>query len=147
MDDRSLLRELHHAAGLTRRRPENENEPGCARGRRGSGRILEALSEKEGRSQKDLAEKLDIRPQSVSEAVGRMEEEGWILRRPDPGDGRGVLVFLTEKGARRREEVRREKEALAKRFFAVLNQSEKETLFSLLQKINGAFDAGKGGEV
>lgn len=35
---------------------------------------------------------------SVSRAVTRLENQGWLHRTSSPGDGRGVLIVLTEAG-------------------------------------------------
>ena len=39
---------------------------------------------------------------SLSRLLNTMEERGYIERRPNPEDGRGVLIFLTEQGKEKR---------------------------------------------
>lgn len=39
-----------------------------------------------------------VRPQSMAQTVGDLEAAGLISRRPDPADGRRVLVELTPQG-------------------------------------------------
>ena len=39
-----------------------------------------------------------VRPQSVASTVAALEEAGLISRRPDPGDGRRVVIELTPAG-------------------------------------------------
>ncbi|WP_107659317.1 MarR family winged helix-turn-helix transcriptional regulator [Nocardia suismassiliense] len=36
---------------------------------------------------------------AITQLVGRLERDGLVERRPDPGDGRAVLVQVTEAGA------------------------------------------------
>jgi DNA-binding MarR family transcriptional regulator len=39
---------------------------------------------------------------SLSRTLKMMEEKGLIIRKPNPEDGRGVLIFLTEFGIEKR---------------------------------------------
>jgi len=39
-----------------------------------------------------------MRPQSMAQVVGELLDEGAVLRRPDPSDGRRILVEITESG-------------------------------------------------
>ncbi|WP_241968523.1 MarR family transcriptional regulator [Streptomyces sp. ICBB 8177] len=47
-----------------------------------------------------LARAERVRPQSMRLTVAALEEQGLVERRPDPGDGRQVVVSLTAAGAR-----------------------------------------------
>ena len=62
--------------------------------------ILVALSEADGGTVRmgDLAEFLQYSPSRLSHAVRRMEGNGWIVRRPCPTDGRGLLAAITPAG-------------------------------------------------
>jgi DNA-binding MarR family transcriptional regulator len=42
--------------------------------------------------------RLQVHPASVTNAASRLEAAGLVVRRPDPADGRGVLVELTHAG-------------------------------------------------
>ena len=46
-----------------------------------------------------VGERLQVHPASVTNAVDRLESDGFVERRPNPRDGRGVLVAITEPGA------------------------------------------------
>lgn len=60
-------------------------------------RLLARLVKDEGVAQARLAELLEIEPISVSRLLDRMEEGGWIERRPDASDRRVRMVFPTGK--------------------------------------------------
>jgi DNA-binding MarR family transcriptional regulator len=47
----------------------------------------------------ELAELAGVRKQTMAEAVDQLERMGYVERRPNPGDRRSRLVFLTERGA------------------------------------------------
>ncbi len=57
--------------------------------------VLKQLFRSEGINQAGLAERMDIEPISLCRLVDRMEEAGWIERRPDPADRRARLLFMT----------------------------------------------------
>ena len=42
--------------------------------------------------------RLQVHPASVTNAATRLEDAGLVERRPDPGDGRAVLVEITDAG-------------------------------------------------
>lgn len=46
----------------------------------------------------DLAELTEGSLPRLSQVVRRLEQSGWIERRPDPDDGRSTLAFLTDVG-------------------------------------------------
>jgi DNA-binding MarR family transcriptional regulator len=42
--------------------------------------------------------RLQVHPASVTNAASRLEAAELVVRRPDPSDGRGVLVEITDEG-------------------------------------------------
>lgn len=65
---------------------------------RGQGRVLKLLEAMPGASQRDLAYVLGMRPQSLSELLGKLEAKGLVSRQKSPDDARVTLVSLTEEG-------------------------------------------------
>jgi DNA-binding MarR family transcriptional regulator len=53
----------------------------------------------EGITVSRLAELARVRKQSMAQAVDQLERTGYVERRPNPGDHRSQLVFLTPRGA------------------------------------------------
>ena len=49
-----------------------------------------------------LGPKMGMESTSLSRLLNTMEERGYIERQPNPEDGRGVLIFLTEQGKEKR---------------------------------------------
>lgn len=60
--------------------------------------LLSTLTEQEGLSQQELAERLYVTKGNVSGLVDRMVEAGLVERRAIPGDRRSNALHLTEKG-------------------------------------------------
>jgi DNA-binding MarR family transcriptional regulator len=53
----------------------------------------------EGITVSRLADLARVRKQSMAQAVDQLERTGYVERRPNPGDHRSRLVFLTDRGA------------------------------------------------
>src|SRR5262245_66111681 len=60
-------------------------------------KVLGYLARNEGINQAGLADLLEIRPMTLVRQIDRMEEVGWIERRPDPADRRARRLYLTAK--------------------------------------------------
>ena len=60
-------------------------------------RILGYLARNEGINQAGLADRLEVSPMTLVRQIDRMEEAGWIERRPNPADRRARRLFLTGK--------------------------------------------------
>lgn len=62
--------------------------------------ILFALSQaaEETLAMKELAGFANSTLSRLSRAVARLERQGWVTRRPDPGDGRTTIASLTDSG-------------------------------------------------
>jgi MarR family transcriptional repressor of mepA len=60
--------------------------------------VIYHLAQQKGLNQKDLVDKLNITPASVSSLVNHMESEGLLVRVQDEKDARKFSLSLTEKG-------------------------------------------------
>ena len=110
---------------------------------RGYGYILDVLSKNDGLSQREIAEILDIRPQSASEAIASMESQGLIEKQTSEQDKRCSLIYITQEGRDRQIALRNERIENARRIFEPLTEIEKETLLALLNKAAVALQENK----
>ena len=60
--------------------------------------ILRCLSDEIGQTQKELADKLEIKSPSLTVMLNPLEEKGLIRREISSEDARAKLIFLTEQG-------------------------------------------------
>jgi len=65
---------------------------------RGQGRVLALLKAKPETTQRELSYLLDMRQQSLSELLAKLEEKGFITREKSQEDGRVTVVKLTDEG-------------------------------------------------
>jgi DNA-binding MarR family transcriptional regulator len=83
-------------------------------------RTLGYLARNEGINQAGLADVLEIRPMTLVRQIDRMEEAGWIVRRPDPADRRARRLYLTDKAR-----------PILGRIWSVANETRDEALAQL----------------
>lgn len=89
----------------------------------------------EGIRTKDVAKRAGINQSSTSESLSKLEDDGYIKRTVDPADKRATLIFLTDLGKARANEIKDQQEALFGHLFDNLTADEKTELARLLDKI------------
>ncbi|MGV6829141.1 MAG: MarR family winged helix-turn-helix transcriptional regulator [Flavobacteriales bacterium] len=68
-----------------------------------TGFALISIDPEEGTPSTSLGPKMGIEATSLSRTLNTMESKGLIIRKPNPLDGRGVLIHLTDFGKEMRE--------------------------------------------
>lgn len=104
----------------------------------GHGKILRALEQNDGMTQKELAERLGIRPQSLTDALVRLEQQGAITRTRSERDKREQQVRITELGREQSRRVSELHQKAAQMVLGDLEEDEKQQLLLLLKKLTAA---------
>ena len=103
--------------------------------------VLSRLHREGAQTTSALAAAERVRPQSVAQTLAELETASLIARRPDPADGRRVLIELTADGRERVLEARgRREDWLAAAIAAELSVEEQQTLLAavpLLRRLAG----------
>lgn len=134
---------LHDASRLMRKRFEARGqEYGLSSAQ---WRLLVYLIKGDISAQARLAELLEIEPISVSRLIDRMEEGGWVERRPDPNDRRVRQVFPTKKARAVFDEVKTMATAVYDQAFAGMTTAERDALIAGLQTICDNLSDGESG--
>ena len=60
-------------------------------------KIIVVLSLKEGITQKHIADMIFVEAPTLVPVIDRMEKDGYLTRKSDPGDRRNNLIFMTKK--------------------------------------------------
>lgn len=92
--------------------------------------MLRLLDLKKGLTQKEIAEKLNIRPPTVNVTIRRLEKSELVCRKENEKDRRSSLVFLTEKG----QELTTEIKKVMKKNEDIMFRGFSETEQSLLRR-------------
>lgn len=124
---------LHDIARLLRKRFDQR-----ARGlglTRAQWQVLVHLARHEGINQSGLAEILEVEPITLGRLIDRMEEAGWVERRPHPSDRRVRLLYMTAKAQPVFAEMRAIGDQVKGEALAGLTQEERERLLATLLTI------------
>ena len=83
-----------------------------------------------------LGPKMGVEPQSLSRTLKTMESKGLITRKPSPADKRVVLIRLTEKGKKFRDNSREVVANLNQYLSDHLTPAERKSFISVAEKIS-----------
>ncbi len=83
-----------------------------------TGFALLSIDPDEGTPSTSLGPRMGMEATSLSRTLKSMEKKGLIVRKPNPEDGRGVLIYLTDFG--------KEKRAVSKDVVYTFNETVKE---------------------
>ena len=94
--------------------------------------VLSQLDREGAQTTSELAQMAHVRPQSMAQTVAEIEADGLVSRRPDPADGRRVLIEITEAGRTRLRDERRRRESWLAEGIRALTPDERRTLVDAL---------------
>ncbi len=110
----------------------------------GQSKLLQLIAKNEGIIQRDLAEQMDMRPSSMTEALGRLEQLNLILRTRDEKDQRTMHIYLTNKGKEIVEDTVKSEEEFMKKFtnimFKEISEEEIEKMLEITSKLCKSLD-------
>lgn len=95
-------------------------------------------------SPKQLRSALLLSSGGLTKLLERLEGEGLVSRRPDPRDGRGILVHLTEAGRRLQQKAFDTHLTNEEELLAPLADDERCSISDALRTLLTAFEAGDG---
>lgn len=98
-------------------------------------RALMHLYASEGTSQAGLAKRLQVKPITIARLLDKLEEAGWLERRPSPDDRRTNHLYLTPEGRKTVGKIRESATTLSRNLTAAMGTEEREQLISGLWQI------------
>lgn len=106
---------------------------------------LVALWAKEGRTQKELVELLDIEQATLANTLARMERDGLISRRASEEDGRVQQIFLTDRARALEEQAIGSALAQNAEALAGFSDEEKARFLDYMRRAIAAMQATEAG--
>lgn len=104
--------------------------------------ILTLVDREPGIMPKDLAEKLNLAPSTITRFIDKLEHQGLLERR---AEGRTARIYLTEGGVTLRPTIASAWTALHNRYVAILGQEAVQELILAIDnaatKLNKAYDS------
>ena len=98
------------------------------------------LSKKEGCTQKELADMMQIKPSTLNVMIGRMEKNGYIEKKQDEKDSRKSRIYFTEKGKSISEDCHKRFAMIQQKLQEYFTKEEQEELDRLLNKFCDCLD-------
>ena len=83
----------------------------------------------------ELARAANMTPQAMGELVDELVDMGYVVRRPDPADGRAKLIVLTERGRDAVAAGRQTIEGIEEQVTAILGERGHRELRRLLSRL------------
>jgi DNA-binding MarR family transcriptional regulator len=96
---------------------------------------LLALWEKDGLTQRELVERLDVEQATMANTLTRMERDGLIARRAHPEDGRSQSIHLTPKAVALREPATAAARSVNAAALEPLNEAERQAFLDLTRRV------------
>ncbi|KQQ03827.1 MULTISPECIES: MarR family winged helix-turn-helix transcriptional regulator [unclassified Rathayibacter] len=107
-------------------------------------RTLSALDRRGPLPSGALAELLELDKSTLSRQITALDRFGFLIRAPDPGDGRVTILAVTEETAARLSEIRSSNQALMHEELRRWEHGDVELFARLLHRINALdFDGGR----
>jgi DNA-binding MarR family transcriptional regulator len=82
-----------------------------------------------------LAERLGVSAPVLSRHIAELEEQGYVIRRQDPDDGRAQLVALTGEGAQKLRNIEEQRTAALQEYLREWSQEDAEDTAKTLRKL------------
>lgn len=103
-------------------------------------RVMRALNMVESISATELARNVEHDGGALTRLLDRLQEKGYVARRPNPNDRRSVDVFLTPQGRAAWSSMQKCVMEINEEALAVLTEKEQRQLFDLMHRIRDHFD-------
>ena len=100
-------------------------------------RVLGTLLRKDGLTQRELCDRIDIGAVTLSGLIDRLEARGWVARREDPKDRRVKRVWRTDQVKEIRNNMQRRTNELNEMALKGFSHKQIEELVSMLEVVKG----------
>jgi DNA-binding MarR family transcriptional regulator len=104
--------------------------------------IMLALHSQDGQTPGQLAQRLGVRPPTVTKTINRLSAQGILEKRPSVDDQRQANVFLTEGGRDAIANIERAVKRTEKQALKGFDKKDRKTLFKLLARIEDNLAGG-----
>jgi DNA-binding MarR family transcriptional regulator len=88
----------------------------------------------------ELARREAVTAPTMSRVLGALDDQGLVVRTPDPQDARGVLISLSAAGRSRLDEIRSHRTALVARRLGRLDARQREVIRAALPAIEALLE-------
>ncbi len=101
----------------------------------GQDQIMLALDREDGQTPGALAERLGVRPPTITKTINRLQAQGFLDKRASNSDARQAHIFLTDVGREAIQAIEKSVKKTEKQALKGLDKKEQKALFKLLARI------------
>jgi len=101
----------------------------------GQDKIMLALDQENGLTPSQLAERLGVRPPTITKTINRLAAQGFVEKRASETDARRAHIYLTGNGAEAIRAIERSVRKTEKQALKSLDKKEQKALVKLLARI------------
>ena len=100
-----------------------------------------ALDREDGQTPGNLAERLGVRPPTITKTINRLQAQGFLEKRASNSDARQAHIFLTDTGRETIRAIEKSVKKTEKQALKGLDKKEQKALFKLLARIEANLSA------
>jgi DNA-binding MarR family transcriptional regulator len=101
----------------------------------GQDQIMLALNADDGQTPGNLADRLGVRPPTITKTINRLQAQGFLEKRASNADGRQAHIFLTESGRETIRAIEKSVRKTEKQALKGLDKKDQKALSKLLARI------------
>lgn len=132
-DKRAIAMRLQSAARLTRTAlAARLLEHGLYAGQE---QIIMALADEDGQTPGQLAQRLGVRPPTITKTINRLQVQGFVTKHASETDARQAHIFLAETGREAIRSIEKTLKKTEKQALKGLDKKDQKTLAKLLARI------------
>lgn len=113
----------------------------------GQDQIMLALEREDGQTLGQLANKLGVRPPTVTKTINRLQSQGYVQKRASATDARQANVFLTDEGHAVMRAIEKAVKKTEKQALKGLDKKEQKTLAKLLARVEANLTGAEIAEI
>jgi DNA-binding MarR family transcriptional regulator len=103
----------------------------------GQDQVMLALALADGQTPSQLAQRLGVRPPTITKTINRLQGQGFLAKAPSTEDARQAHITLTEAGREAINAIEKSIRKTEKQALKGLDKKEQKILLKLLAKIEG----------
>ena len=104
--------------------------------------LLELWGEKDGLTQRELVERLDVEQATMANTLARMQRDGLIEKKPHPSDKRAQIICLTQKAIDLKPDAIAAAAAQNKLALSDLSEEEHRHFLDMMGRVVNSMKAG-----
>ncbi len=105
----------------------------------GQDQVMLALDAQDGQTPGQLAQRLGVRPPTITKTINRLQVQGYLDKRASEIDARQAHVFLTESGRMAIRAIEKALRKTEKQAFRGMDKKEQKLVAKLLSRVESNF--------